>query len=190
MANRENTTIGKDWRRRAFRFSLDEFRGGKVTISVPRNYWKTRSQKTISSSSTAHGMLKLPVEGGVITLKSSRLVSLECTLVSGPGETLPATKPNLEERVKVAINPEYPKQAVMIGSTLTEGCRNKLYGLLQRNLNIFSWKPTDMTGVPSHIAEHRLNVREGCSLVRQKKRGKAADRNQAIQEEVGKLVEA
>ncbi|GKA48836.1 reverse transcriptase domain-containing protein, partial [Tanacetum coccineum] len=31
---------------------------------------------------------------------------------------------------------------------------------------------------------------EGCSSVRQKKRGQATDRNQAIQEEVGKLVEA
>ncbi|GKA98006.1 reverse transcriptase domain-containing protein [Tanacetum coccineum] len=47
-----------------------------------------------------------------------------------------------------------------------------------------------MTGVPRHIAEHRLNVWKGCSLVRQKKRGQAADRNQAIQEKVGKLVEA
>ncbi|GJV06972.1 reverse transcriptase domain-containing protein [Tanacetum coccineum] len=47
-----------------------------------------------------------------------------------------------------------------------------------------------MTGVPRHIVERRLNVREGCSSVRQKKRGQAADRNQAIQEEVGKLVEA
>ncbi|GKC42641.1 reverse transcriptase domain-containing protein [Tanacetum coccineum] len=62
--------------------------------------------------------------------------------------------------------------------------------LLQRNLDIFARKPTDMTGVPRHIAEHRLNVREGCSPVRQKKQGQAADRNQAIQEEVGKLVKA
>ncbi|GJT52157.1 hypothetical protein Tco_0978314 [Tanacetum coccineum] len=37
--------------------------------------------------STAHGMLKIPVEGGIITLKSSRLVTLECVLVSGPEET-------------------------------------------------------------------------------------------------------
>ncbi|GKF21548.1 hypothetical protein Tco_0070186, partial [Tanacetum coccineum] len=50
-------------------------------------------------------------------------------------------------------------------------------------------KPADMTGVPRHIAEHRLNVREGCSPVRQKRRGQATDRNQAIQEEVGKLME-
>ncbi|GJW79915.1 reverse transcriptase domain-containing protein [Tanacetum coccineum] len=47
-----------------------------------------------------------------------------------------------------------------------------------------------MTSVLRHIAKHRLNVREGCSPVRQKKRGQAADRNQAIQEEVGKFIEA
>ncbi|GKA25796.1 reverse transcriptase domain-containing protein [Tanacetum coccineum] len=88
------------------------------------------------------------------------LFPLECALVFGLEETLPATKPIMEERVKV------------------------------RNLDIFAWKPVDMTGVPRHIAEHRLNVREGCSPVRQKKRGQAANRNQAIQEEVGKLVEA
>ncbi|GKD56728.1 hypothetical protein Tco_1290115 [Tanacetum coccineum] len=78
----------------------------------------------------------------------------------------------------------------MIGSTLTEESRNKLCGLLQQNLDIFAWKPADMTGVPRHIAEHRLNVQKGRSSVIQKKRGQAADRNQAIQKEVGKLVEA
>ncbi|GJX66586.1 reverse transcriptase domain-containing protein [Tanacetum coccineum] len=101
-----------------------------------------------------------------------------------------ALKPMVEERVKVAINPEYPKQTVMIGSTLTDEGRNKLCNLLQRNLNIFAWKPADMTGVPRHITEHRLNVREGCSPVRQKKRGQVVDRNQATQEEVEKLMEA
>ncbi|GKE41681.1 hypothetical protein Tco_1468965 [Tanacetum coccineum] len=139
---------------------------------------------------TAHGMLKLPVEGGVITIKSSRLVLLECALISQPEETLPVTKPIMEEGVKVAINPEFPEQTVMIGSTLTEEGHNNLCGLLQRNLEIFAWKPADMTDVPRHIAKHYLNVGEGCSSVRQKKRGQAADINQAIQEEVEKLMEA
>nr|GEX88786.1 reverse transcriptase domain-containing protein [Tanacetum cinerariifolium] len=71
-----------------------------------------------------------------------------------------------EERIKVAINPEHPKETVMIGSTLIEEGRNR------------------------YITEHRLNVRDGCSSVRQKKQGQAADRIQAIQEEVKKLVEA
>nr|GEW93317.1 reverse transcriptase domain-containing protein [Tanacetum cinerariifolium] len=111
--------------------------------------------------STAHEMLKILVEGRVITLKSSKLVPLECAMVSGPRETPSAAKPIIEERVKVAINPEYPEQT-----------------------------PVDMTSVPRHIAKNRLNLREGCSPVRQKKRGQAADKNQAIQEEVGKLVGA
>ncbi|GKE26195.1 reverse transcriptase domain-containing protein [Tanacetum coccineum] len=44
-----------------------------------------------------------------------------------------------------------------------------------------------MTGVSRHMAEHRLNVREGCPPVRQKKMGQAPERNKAIQEEVEKL---
>ncbi|GKE71390.1 reverse transcriptase domain-containing protein [Tanacetum coccineum] len=78
------------------------------------------------------------VEGGVITLKSSKVGPLEYAMVSGPEETSSATKPIREERVKIAINLEYPEQTVMIGFTLTEEGRNKLCGLLQRNLDIFS----------------------------------------------------
>ncbi|GKC55343.1 reverse transcriptase domain-containing protein [Tanacetum coccineum] len=47
-----------------------------------------------------------------------------------------------------------------------------------------------MTGVPRSIAEHRLNIREGYSPVRQNKRGQALERAKAIQTEVQKLVEA
>ncbi|GJT50153.1 reverse transcriptase domain-containing protein [Tanacetum coccineum] len=47
-----------------------------------------------------------------------------------------------------------------------------------------------MISVPRHVAKHRLNVREGCPLVRQKKRSQAPERNKAIQEEVERLVEA
>nr|GFC92488.1 reverse transcriptase domain-containing protein [Tanacetum cinerariifolium] len=85
--------------------------------------------------STAHEMLKLPVERGVITLKSSKMVPLECTIVSKLEGNLPVTKQTIEERVKVAINPEYPEQIIMIGSTLIQEGRNKLCDLLQRNLD-------------------------------------------------------
>ncbi|GKG30709.1 hypothetical protein Tco_0423197 [Tanacetum coccineum] len=46
-----------------------------------------------------------------------------------------------------------------------------------------------MTRVSRHIAEHKLNVQEGCLPVRQKKRGQALERNKAIQDEVEKLVD-
>ncbi|GKE44142.1 reverse transcriptase domain-containing protein [Tanacetum coccineum] len=47
-----------------------------------------------------------------------------------------------------------------------------------------------MTGVPRHVAEHRLNIHEGCLPVRQKKMGQAPERNKAICEEVEKPVDA
>ncbi|GJX75664.1 reverse transcriptase domain-containing protein [Tanacetum coccineum] len=70
-----------------------------------------------------------------------------------------------EERIKVAIHPEFPEQTIAIGSTLTEEGRKELCDLVRRNLDIFAWKPVDMTSVSRYIAEHRLNVQEGCQPV-------------------------
>ncbi|GJR24701.1 hypothetical protein Tco_0973228 [Tanacetum coccineum] len=139
--------------------------------------------------STTHGMLKFPVAGGILTLKSSKIIPIECAAFSGPERQPLAALQATEERIKVAINPDYLEQKIMIGSTLTKEGWNKLH-LLQHNLDVFAWKPADMTGVPRHIAEHRLNIREGCPPDRQKRRSQAADKNQAIQEEVEKLVDA
>ncbi|GJX63516.1 hypothetical protein Tco_0296416 [Tanacetum coccineum] len=140
--------------------------------------------------STTYGMIKFPVMGGILTLRSSKIIPIECAMVSGlEDQPLPMNKVK-KERIKVAINPEHPEQTVMIGSDLTEKTRSKLCNLLQRSLDIFAWTPTDMTGVPRQIAEHKLNVRKGCPPVRQKKRGQAAERNIAINDEVSKLVTA
>ncbi|GJX81535.1 reverse transcriptase domain-containing protein [Tanacetum coccineum] len=91
-------------------------------------------------------MSKFPVPGGILTLRSSRIILLECTMVSGP-----------------EVRPSDIIQTIAIGSTLTEEGRKALCHLLRRGLDVFSWKPADMTRVSRHIAEHRLNVREGCS---------------------------
>ncbi|GJT86970.1 hypothetical protein Tco_1068687 [Tanacetum coccineum] len=69
---------------------------------------------------------------------------------------------------------------IAIGSTLTEDGRKELCDLLGHNLDIFAWKSTDMIWVPRHIVEHRLNLREGCPLVRQKKRSQAPERNKDV----------
>ncbi|GKA90033.1 reverse transcriptase domain-containing protein [Tanacetum coccineum] len=107
----------------------------------------------------AHGMFKFPVPGGILTLRSIKIILLDCTMVSGPEAQPSANTRVTVERIKVAMHPEYPEQTVAIG-------------------------------VPRHIAKHWLNVREGCHLVRQKKRSQAPERNKAIQKEVEGLVEA
>nr|GEX74369.1 reverse transcriptase domain-containing protein [Tanacetum cinerariifolium] len=135
--------------------------------------------------STAHRMLKFSVPGGILTLRSIRIIPLKCTMVSGlktqPFDIIQAA----EERIKVAIHPEYPEQKIAIGFTLTKKGRKALCDLLRRNLDIFRWKPVDMTGVPRHLAKHRLNVRDGCSPVRQRKRSQALERNKTIEDEGG-----
>ncbi|GKD95975.1 reverse transcriptase domain-containing protein [Tanacetum coccineum] len=147
-------------------------------------------RKICAIPSTKHGMLKFPVEGGIVTLQSSRIIPMECAMISGPSTRPPKVGKILEKKIRVAIHPEYPEQTIAIGSTLTEKGRKELCTLLGQNLDIFAWKPADMTGVPRHAVEHRLNVREGCLPIRQKKRGQAPKRNKAIQEEVEKLVDA
>ncbi|GKG18823.1 hypothetical protein Tco_0375922, partial [Tanacetum coccineum] len=131
---------------------------------------RPRVRKIQAVPSTAHGMLKFPVPGGILTLRSSKIIPLECTMVSGPEAQPSASTRVAEEKIKVAHHPKYPEQTIAIGSTLTEKGRKVLCGLLRRNLDIFTWKPANITGVPRHIAEHRLNVREGCPPVREKKR--------------------
>ncbi|GKA44974.1 hypothetical protein Tco_0737770 [Tanacetum coccineum] len=135
-------------------------------------------------------MLKFPVEGGTVTLPSSRVIPMECAMISGPSTQPLVTSQVLKEKIKVAIHPEYPEQTIAIGYTLIEKGRKELCALLRQNLDVFAWKPTDMTGVSRHIAEHRLNIREGCLPIRQKKRGQAPEMNKVIQEEVEKLVDA
>nr|GEW74018.1 reverse transcriptase domain-containing protein [Tanacetum cinerariifolium] len=151
---------------------------------------RPRVRRIQAVPSTAHKILKFPVIGETVTLQSSEIIPLECTMVSGPGTQQPVIDQVIEEKIQVAIHLEYPKQTIAIGSTLTKKGRKELCGLLRRNLDIFAWKPSDMNGVPRLIAKHRLNIHEGYLPIRQKKRGKAPERNKAIYKEVKKLVNA
>nr|GEU53407.1 reverse transcriptase domain-containing protein [Tanacetum cinerariifolium] len=140
--------------------------------------------------STEHGMLKFLVVGEIVTLRDNTIIPAECKMVAKAPNGSPPKEPTVVEGIKMAIHPKYPKQTVTIGESLSEKGRMELCNLLKDNLDIFAWKLADMTGVPRSIAKHRLNIREGCQPIRQKRRGQAPDRNKAIQEEVTKLVEA
>ncbi|GJR00632.1 reverse transcriptase domain-containing protein [Tanacetum coccineum] len=75
--------------------------------------------------STAHGMLKFPVDRRIVTLRSSRIIPMECAMISRPSTQPPVVNQVLEEKLKVVIHPEYPEQTIATGSTLTEkGERN------------------------------------------------------------------
>nr|GEZ86529.1 reverse transcriptase domain-containing protein [Tanacetum cinerariifolium] len=102
---------------------------------------------------TVHGMLKFPTEKGIITIRSSLLIRAECASVDTSSVTLGEKKAR-PANLTVPLHPNFPDQEVVVGGSL----------------DIFAWQPSDMTRVPRSVAEHRLNVREGCLPVRQKKR--------------------
>ncbi|GJR44692.1 hypothetical protein Tco_1312795 [Tanacetum coccineum] len=89
-------------------------------------------------------MLKFPLLGGILTLRSRRIIPLECIMVSGPEARPSDITQATEERIKVAIHPEHPKQTITICSTLTEEGRKALYDLIRRSLDVFAWKTTDI----------------------------------------------
>nr|GEU68219.1 hypothetical protein [Tanacetum cinerariifolium] len=120
---------------------------------------------------------------------STVLIPTKCTsVITSP--TVSKEERTRPANFKVALHLDFAEQEVVIEGALLDKGRTKLCSILKKNLDIFEWQPSDMTGVPRSVAEHRFNIREGYSPVRQKKRGQAPECAKAIQAEVQKLVEA
>jgi hypothetical protein len=63
-----------------------------------------------------------------------------------------------------------------------------LVDFLKANLDVFAWKPSDMKGIPREVAEHKLNIKPGSKLVKQRLRCFTEEKCKAIGEEIKKLV--
>nr|GFA98335.1 reverse transcriptase domain-containing protein [Tanacetum cinerariifolium]GFA98471.1 reverse transcriptase domain-containing protein [Tanacetum cinerariifolium] len=133
--------------------------------------------------SIVHGMLKFPVEGGIVTIRSTILIPSECALVI-TSSVVPSEERTRTANFKIALHPDFSDQEVAIEGTLSDKGRTELCSIMKKNLDIFAWQPSDMAGVPRSVAEHRLNIREGYSPVRQKKKGESPERAKDIQAEV------
>ncbi|GJW80450.1 reverse transcriptase domain-containing protein [Tanacetum coccineum] len=98
--------------------------------------------------STAHGMLKFPANGGIVTIRSTILIPAECTTVITSSKEVPKEAEVRPKNFKIALHPNLPDQEVAIGGTLSAEGWTELCSLLKKNLDIFVWQPSDMTGVP------------------------------------------
>nr|GEW63848.1 reverse transcriptase domain-containing protein [Tanacetum cinerariifolium] len=94
--------------------------------------------------STAHEILKFPVDRGIVTIRSTILIPAECT-TEITSSAVPKEVGARPENFKVALHPDFPDQEVAIGGTLSAKGRTELCSIL-KNLDIFAWQPSDMTG--------------------------------------------
>ena len=75
-----------------------------------------------------------------------------------------------------------------IGTSMEEKTKQDLVGFLKRSTDVFAWSHEDMPRIDLSVITHHLNVSPSYKPVHQKKRVFALERDNAIQEEVQKLV--
>ena len=77
-----------------------------------------------------------------------------------------------------------------VGADLEENIKKDLVHFLKKNIDVFAWTHEDMPGIDPSVITHRLNVSPSFKLMRQKKRVIAPERDNAIKDEVQKLIAA
>ena len=63
-----------------------------------------------------------------------------------------------------------------------------LVNFLWEDVDVFTWKPMDMPGVPRELIEHSLNISATAKPIKQKLRQFALDKKEAIRVEITWLL--
>nr|GEW78942.1 reverse transcriptase domain-containing protein [Tanacetum cinerariifolium] len=106
-------------------------------------------------------MLKFPVKGGIVTIRGTILIPTECASMI-TSSVVPSEERTRPANFKVALHPDFPDQEVAIGGTLSEKGRTNLCSILKKNLYIFAWQPSDMTGDCYPLPEIDWKVKSLC----------------------------
>lgn len=157
-------------------------------------------------TSTYHLLMRFSIEEGVGEVRGDQTMTRECYVTSLKGkefrealviedmedrddDQLRRTRPT-EDLKELGIDPNHPKQVVHVGRMLLEEIKLRLQELLTTYRGAFAWTHANMPEIDPRVITHRLSVDPTVKPIRQKKRTFAADRNQAIGEEVEKLQKA
>nr|XP_023929841.1 uncharacterized protein LOC112041170 [Quercus suber] len=153
------------------------------------NKWK-------SSTSTYYLKVKFSTENGVGEVKGDQVLDRECyqAVVAVKENHTWTIEEKEEEKVEaleiVELSNEEPNKTTRIGTTLSPEMRTKLVQFLKDNLDVFAWSHDDMPGISPEVIQHRLNVDPERKPVKQRRRVFAPERDQAVTDEVNKLLTA
>jgi hypothetical protein len=95
-----------------------------------------------------------------------------------------------EELDTVKLEDEHPERTTRIGADLPLRMKESFIQFLKNNKDVSAWSHDDMPGIDPSIISHKLNVNLSLRQVKQKRRVFAPKRNNAIMEEVDKLLAA
>ena len=153
--------------------------------------------------SAYHMMIKFPTVSEVGMVQGDQRVARECYSASVKqkavdnvymdelnmrDEVLTGPEPS-EEQEPVSLD-DNPEHLAYIGSKLAEDLKGLLTQFLKQNKDVLAWKQADMGGIDPAVITHRTNVSLSFKPIKQKRRNFAPERKKAINEEVGKLLQA
>jgi hypothetical protein len=150
-------------------------------------------------TSTYHLLVRFPTEHGIGELKGDQGTARECYFASlGPEATHQTMKIDeghklvepTEELEVIALDDDEPSKTTSIGTKMDRTIREAMISFLKSNLDVFAWTHDDMPGIDPSTICHKLNVDPSIRPIKQKRRVFAPDRNQAISDEVEKLLTA
>ncbi|KAL2250108.1 UNVERIFIED_CONTAM: Retrovirus-related Pol polyprotein from transposon 17.6 [Sesamum indicum] len=155
--------------------------------------------------STYHMKMKFPTEYGIGEVTCDQKEARKCYNLLLKGEPRPKKqkvkedaeprpyeaehlRPS-EEYKAMQLAPEDPNKTTRIGSSMNDG-EMAMIDFLRKNADMFAWSPSDFTGIDPEVIVHRLNVGPMARPVQQRKRTFGSDKNEAIRQEVEKLLKA
>ncbi|PKA45600.1 RNA-directed DNA polymerase like [Apostasia shenzhenica] len=144
--------------------------------------------------STPHLCAKFPTSNGVVTIRRDARQATRCFQIAAqlvvdqmdPREIQPVTPQ--EGVISVALGGEDISKIVNISSYLNDKQQVAVIALLSEYIDVFAWSPEDVTGMDRAVCEHHLNVYQAISFIAQKKRVMAGEMQDAIKEEINKLL--
>ena len=94
----------------------------------------------------------------------------------------------MEALETVILTEDETTKTMRIGMTLSLEMRTRLIQFLKKNLDVFAWSHEDMPGISPKVIQHKLNVNPERKPVQQRRRAFAPEWDQAVTEEVTKLL--
>ena len=153
--------------------------------------------------SAYHMVIKFPTTNGVGMVRGDQRMARECYSASMKQKVVDSiyvdeldmrdevnTRPKPSEELEPIQLDDHPEHLAYVGSKVAEDLRSPLIRFLKHNKDVFAWKQKDMGGIDPSIITHRLSVSPSFKLVKKKRRSFAPERQKAINEEVGKLLQA
>ncbi|GAV89351.1 hypothetical protein CFOL_v3_32768 [Cephalotus follicularis] len=154
--------------------------------------------------STRHLLMNFPTRFGVGEVRGDQEVARQCYKTSisdkGKGKVLPIANVELrwdmeperpqpvEVVLQVPMEESNNEKVFQVGSQLGEVEKGELITFLRDNKDVFAWSADEVPGISLDVVAHKLSVDPARSPTRQKKRNFSPERQQAIAEEVSKLL--